>query len=80
MPEFTVQDLHSILRDCAGEHGVASLHEKNLGASFEELGCDSLAVLNMVVRIERDFGVVLPDHVISEARTPSALIRTVNAI
>lgn len=47
--------------------------------SFEELGYDSLALLNTVGRIERDLRIKLPEGVVTESGTPGELLDLVNA-
>lgn len=50
-----------------------------LEVPFEELGYDSLALLNTVARIERDYSVELGDDVIAEAKTPGLMLERINA-
>ncbi|RJL35877.1 acyl carrier protein [Bailinhaonella thermotolerans] len=79
MERFGIDELITLLRECAGEDESAALSGGDiLDAEFEELGYDSLALFNTVNRIERDYRVRLPDHVVDEARTPRALIRAVS--
>ena len=82
MRAMTFDDLRRILADCAGgtdlfeqdgPEGAAPLDEP-----FEELGYDSLALIESAAFIEREFGVGVPDEVITEVRTPRALLALVN--
>jgi len=48
----------------------------NLDSSLEkDLGLDSLARVELLARIERHFGVVLPERMFAEAETPRDLLR-----
>ncbi|MGH1556133.1 acyl carrier protein [Streptomyces sp. L7] len=46
---------------------------------FEELGYDSLALMESAARIQQDFGIRIPDDEITEVETPGALLDLVNA-
>ncbi len=48
----------------------------NLDNSLEkDLGLDSLARVELLARIERHFGLVLPERIFTEAETPRDLLR-----
>lgn len=76
--EFGLPDLKRILREAAGEGEGTGLDGDILDLDFEELGYDSLALLESGSRIEREFGITLSDSVIADAPTPRALISCVN--
>ncbi|KNB52157.1 acyl carrier protein [Streptomyces caatingaensis] len=76
--EFTLSDLKRILLESAGADG-AGLDGDILDSRFEELGYESLALLETGSRIEREYGIVLDDSVLGEADTPRALLRAVNS-
>lgn len=76
--EFTVDDLKRILREGAGADEAVDLDGEILDTDFESLGYESLAMLETGSRIEREFGVMLDDDALTEARTPRALIEAVN--
>lgn len=76
---FTVDDLLHILKECAGESlsGDAAVLAD---VTFEELGYDSLALLETAARIEHDLGVALPDEDVTELKTPGAMVALVNEL
>ncbi|GAA1015435.1 acyl carrier protein [Streptomyces thermogriseus] len=78
--EFTLDDLKRILREGAGADESVDLDGDILDTDFEELGYESLALLETGGRIEREFGITLDDDVLTDARTPRALIAAVNAL
>lgn len=74
---FTIDDLVRILRESAGVDEAAPLDGAALDASFEDLGYDSLALLETSSRIKREFGVELLDELLTIDRTPNALVDNV---
>ncbi|WP_432073738.1 acyl carrier protein [Streptomyces wuyuanensis] len=78
--EFTLDDLKRILREGAGADEGVDLDGDILDTRFEELGYESLALLETGGRIEREFGITLDDDVLTDADTPRALIAAVNSL
>jgi act minimal PKS acyl carrier protein len=78
MPELTFDALRRLILEAAGEDEGLTLDDSALDTTFDDLGYDSLAVLETISRIERAYGLALPEHEVSEARTPRALIAFVN--
>lgn len=76
--KITVDDLKRILREAAGEAEGIGLDTDILDVTFEELGYDSLALLETGGRIEREHGIELEDSAVTEAKTPRALLEVVN--
>ncbi|MFI9723672.1 acyl carrier protein [Streptomyces sp. NPDC052396] len=77
--EFSLEDLRRILREGAGTDEAVDLDGDILDSDFAELGYESLALLETAGRIEREFGVTLDDDLLTEIRTPRALIEAVNS-
>ncbi len=75
---LTVGDLLVLLRECAGEEESVDLEGDILDVPFEDLGYDSLALLNTVGRIERDCSIQLGDDTVEKALTPRDLIDMTN--
>ncbi|MEE1796929.1 acyl carrier protein [Streptomyces sp. BE308] len=75
---FTIDDLKHILREGAGADESVDLDGDILDAAFDELGYESLAMLETAGRIEREFGISLDEEAFSTAGTPRALIALVN--
>ncbi|MEV7992571.1 acyl carrier protein [Streptomyces sp. NPDC086077] len=76
---FTLDDLKRILLESAGADENVDLDGDILDTDFEELSYESLAILETCGRIERDYAISLDDSVVTEARTPRALLEIVNA-
>lgn len=53
--------------------GTGSEADPGLGASMAELGIDSMAVIALLTGIEDEFGLILPDELISPANLASPL-------
>ncbi|MDA2809088.1 acyl carrier protein [Nocardiopsis sp. RSe5-2] len=71
---LTIDDLGRILREAAG----IGLAPDAADRPFEELGYDSLALLEAGGRIERDLGLRLTEDELADASTPAALLDLVN--
>lgn len=78
MHEMTMNDLRRILVQCAGRSDSAAFAEDITGVPFEDLGYDSLALMETAARISREFGVTLADEDIVGVRTPGEVIALVN--
>jgi act minimal PKS acyl carrier protein len=75
---FTVADLKRVLLASAGVDEAVDLDGDILDRRFDELGYESLAVLETGRLIERELGITLPDSTLIESDTPRALIDAVN--
>jgi act minimal PKS acyl carrier protein len=74
---MSVDDLRAILTACAG--GDFEVPDGDIsGISFEELGYDSLALIETAAVLKRDYGMDIADDEISEVRTPSELLDMIN--
>ncbi|GAA4098059.1 MULTISPECIES: acyl carrier protein [Streptomyces] len=80
MSAFTVEDLFRIMRECAGEEEAADLSSAAAEQEFALLGYDSLALMEAISRVERGYGVELPEELLGEALTPAAFVDAVNAV
>ncbi|WP_326599893.1 acyl carrier protein [Streptomyces sp. NBC_01803] len=76
--ELTIEDLRRILREAAGEVESVDLDGDILDLTFEELGYDSLALLETGSRIEREYGIALEETSVADVETPGALLTVVN--
>jgi act minimal PKS acyl carrier protein len=76
---ITLRQLETIMRECAGEDEAAQPLEQTPEQPFQELGYDSLALLETHSRIKRDFNVELHEEDLENAKTPRELVDLVNA-
>jgi act minimal PKS acyl carrier protein len=77
-PQLTIGELKELLSTAAGVPEGIDLGGEILDLSFEQLGYDSLALLETGSRIERIYGVQLADSLVTDAVTPRLLIAAVN--
>ncbi|AZS84262.1 acyl carrier protein [Streptomyces griseoviridis] len=75
----TLADLTRMLRESAGEEEGVDLDGDVLDVSFDDLGYDSLAMLEVIGQVQREYGVRLPDETVADADTPRALLALINA-
>jgi act minimal PKS acyl carrier protein len=79
MAAFTFTDFKTIVGACGVDQAeTASLGESALDTEFDDLGYDSLLVYEIVMRIQDDFPVSVPDEELNDLKTPGALITYVN--
>ncbi|MER7480457.1 acyl carrier protein [Streptomyces sp. NPDC126510] len=80
MPQFTLDDLRRILRASGGVDEQTDLDgEQFADTSFADLGYDSLALLELVNRIEREYGIQIPDGDLAHTQTPREALAYVHA-
>jgi act minimal PKS acyl carrier protein len=84
MKEFTLDDLREIMRQSAGEDESIKVDGAVLDVTFQDLGYDSLALMETTSRVERALSVKLPEDewqaaVLVESSTPRDLLRFVNS-
>ncbi|MFI9388408.1 acyl carrier protein [Kutzneria sp. NPDC052558] len=73
--EFTLDELAAIL----AAEGSAPLDPSTADTGFDELGYDSLALLNMTGHVQRRYGVAIPDDAVGDMPTPAVAVRYINA-
>jgi act minimal PKS acyl carrier protein len=78
MTSFTPESLREIMYACAGPGDHPELEGDIIDTSYEDLGFDSLAVLEVATRIQQDVGVPFPDDVVAELTTPRSVLDYVN--
>lgn len=76
---FTLDILKQVLLEGAGAADGVGLDGDILDTSFQDIGYDSLALLETSGRIEREYGIALDDSALADAHTPRQLIDIVNA-
>ena len=79
MTEFTLDQLRSALRACAGEDPSVDLDGDIAGTEFADLGYDSLALMQTASHLSRTLGLRLSEDALAEAPTPAAFVDAVNA-
>nr|WP_042193147.1 acyl carrier protein [Kibdelosporangium sp. MJ126-NF4]CEL20589.1 Acyl carrier protein [Kibdelosporangium sp. MJ126-NF4]CTQ89500.1 Acyl carrier protein [Kibdelosporangium sp. MJ126-NF4] len=74
----TIDDLKRILREGAGVDEGVDLDGDIMDAEFDELGYDSVALLETASRITREYGVQIDDDIATGATTPRQLLAVIN--
>ncbi|MFD0023824.1 acyl carrier protein [Streptomyces sp. NPDC058382] len=75
---MNLKELTTLLRECAGVGEGIDLDGDVLDVPFDDLGYDSLAILQVTGVIERDNGIQLSDDTVAEASTPRLLLEFIN--
>jgi act minimal PKS acyl carrier protein len=77
---ITADDLRRILAASAGAADSGSLAGDALDKAFDDLGYDSLALMETASEIGREFGIVIPDDELFDLETPRALLELANGL
>lgn len=78
MRELTIEQLKDFLHKAIGEDEAVDLSGDVLDTPFTDLGFDSLAVIDTTSKVERHFGIKLPEDEAEVAHTPRAFLDLVN--
>ena len=76
MTQFNLDDLRRILREGAGDSG--NLDADITDVPFTDLGYDSLALLELSSRVEREYAVSIIDDAALAMPTPGAAVAYIN--
>lgn len=74
-----LSDLRRILLEGAGAEQGVDLDGEILDTPFDDLGYDSLALMETAARLSREYGVTIDEDGLAEATTPRRLLELVNA-
>jgi minimal PKS acyl carrier protein len=80
MSTMTMDDLTRILTACAGDDGAELAGPDFATTTFDDLGYDSLNLLEAAARIKREFGVEVEDDSLADVDTPQDLLDRVNSV
>lgn len=78
MSKLTLAELTEILRECAGEDDASPLDGDILDTRFDDLGYDSIALMETAGRIRTNYGVVIEGDLLADVGTPRRLLDLVN--
>lgn len=78
MVKFTVNDLRRLLESSAGVVGIDWEDSRTLETSFDDIGYDSLALLEFSALLLREWGIRIPDEDVFEMTTPGLAIDYIN--
>ncbi|MER5265424.1 acyl carrier protein [Actinosynnema sp. NPDC002837] len=72
---MNIDTLTAVLREVAGEDETFDLATHvDPDTSFDDIGFDSIALLEVLNVLKREHGVQLDDDVLEHAKTPAALL------
>nr|AAG30194.1 acyl carrier protein [Streptomyces sp. R1128] len=80
MDPFTLDDLKRLIDACVGTDDAVQLDETGAATPFLDLGLDSLAVYEVVTRIQDERGVAISDDDIDGLETPRDMVAFVNGL
>ncbi|GAA3073213.1 acyl carrier protein [Streptomyces olivoverticillatus] len=74
MREFTVTDFQRNVDACVGVEDSIVFDDTTLDVEFAELGLDSLAVYEIMTRLEEDLGFPIPDEDLDDLKTVGGVL------
>lgn len=77
MISLTLENLKQLMQSCGVDEGT-DLNGDIAESSFEELGYDSLALLDIIAQIENEYDLKLSEEDLDKMQTPGQLIDFVN--
>ncbi len=80
MRELTLADLVRVTRSRAGEAEEGVLNGDILDVLFEQLGYDSVALIEVLSEINHEYETDLSEQTVASLKTPRAVLDTVNRI
>ncbi|MEW1584732.1 phosphopantetheine-binding protein [Micromonospora vinacea] len=79
MSQLTLDDLRRILETSSGVVEQTDWTDPaTLDAPFDDLGYDSLALLELAARVQQEYEVRIPDDAVSIMKTPRLAVDYVN--
>ncbi|MGW4826636.1 acyl carrier protein [Amycolatopsis japonica] len=80
MRELTLTELIDVTKTYAGEVEEGALDEDIIDVLFENLGYDSVALLEVISQIKHQFGIDLSEESVGRLKTPRQVLDAVNAV
>ncbi|MET9595428.1 acyl carrier protein [Streptomyces sp. NPDC006516] len=77
---LTTDRLMEIMRECAGDGDEVETDRHPEDIEFASLGYDSLAMLETLSRLEREYGVAIDEEEFAGVTTPAELTTLVNRV
>ncbi len=78
MSQFTMDDLRKTVDSCLGSGGTEPLTDANVDTELDDLGYDSLAITEFIMKLQDDLCISITDEEIDNLRTPRAVIDFIN--
>ena len=78
MTQLNIDELRRLLAECAGESEDGAAGGDIAERTFEDLGYDSLALIETAARLKQRFDIDLDDDDVVTAETPGALLALAN--
>jgi acyl carrier protein len=78
MTDFTLAELKSVIESCIGADNATELDASTLDVEMVDLGVDSLAVYEVVTRLQDDWHIKISDEEVDIMKTPRHVIDFVN--
>ena len=76
---ISLTNLEEFLNASTGQEEPITLDRSMMDVDFDDLGVDSLAILELVDRIQEAYHLSIDDETVPELRTPRMMLDHVNA-
>lgn len=72
---FTIDDMTRLLEEAAGiADGIDWTDAATLDKSFDDLGYDSLGLIEFAARVRREYQITMSDDVVTDLNTPRSAL------
>ncbi|MGP4046381.1 methyltransferase [Streptomyces sp. 2A115] len=78
--EFTLEELIELIETHAGEPDEGELDVTVVDVLFQELGYDSIRLLEVISQIKQRYGLDLAEEILAEMRTPRQILDAINGL
>lgn len=80
MEELTLDELIRLIETHAGEPDEGELDVNVVDVLFEQLGYDSIRLLEVISQIKNRYGLDLSEEILSEMKTPRQTLDKINEL
>ncbi|MDP4503525.1 MULTISPECIES: acyl carrier protein [unclassified Nonomuraea] len=80
MREFTLAEFIELMETHAGEPDEGRLDDTVIDVLFEQLGYDSVALLEVLSQIKHQYGIDLAEEILGDVKTPRQALDKINEL
>ena len=78
MAGIELTQLVTLIRECAGDSDEYDLDGDIIDVPFDQLGYDSIALMEVMSRLKQDHGIVVSEEAVRGIKTPRGALEAIN--